>query len=418
MTTGWRISVAAIVLSLAAPSYADRSAETTLEVLHWWTSASEHAAAELLREAMEEEGYRITDYAIVGGAGEGAVKVLKARVLLDDAPDIAQIIGPSIRNWAELGFFHSLAGSQDNHTLFDNLSSPVFDLVAYEEQPFAVPLAIHRVNTLIFNQTLFDKFGLEPAVDWASWLEQLDLLQQAGIVPLAHSNQPWQNATLFETVLAVTASPDTYHQIMIEQDSSALLGEEMALSLTRFRQLKSYMQPLRNSDWSEATRQVFEGKAGMQLMGDWALGEVLQWQTGGLVGSQIDNQIGCSAFFSQQHLYSVDSLVFFRSGSLTEGAVQRLVQKLGDSDFQYRFAQVKGAIPARQDAALSVQPCLAASARDFEQQTRLPSLVHRTAAIEEVRNVFIHALHRFFNDDTQDIKLTQTRLAAELRALQ
>lgn len=82
--------------------------DSTLQVLHWWTSASERKAASLLAARMVDEGITWRDAGIPGGAGIGAGKVLKSRVLANDAPEVTQIIGISIREWADLGFLLEL----------------------------------------------------------------------------------------------------------------------------------------------------------------------------------------------------------------------------------------------------------------------------------------------------------------------
>ena len=86
---------------VAAPSVATPG--PGLQVLHWWTSTSERKAADMLATRLADEGIAWQDAAIPGGAGLGAGKVLKGRVLAGDAPEVTQLIGPSIAEWADLG---------------------------------------------------------------------------------------------------------------------------------------------------------------------------------------------------------------------------------------------------------------------------------------------------------------------------
>lgn len=78
----------------AAPSVATPG--PGLQVLHWWTSTGERKAADLLAARLADEGIAWQDAAIPGGAGLGADKVLKGRVLAGDAPEVTQLIGPWI----------------------------------------------------------------------------------------------------------------------------------------------------------------------------------------------------------------------------------------------------------------------------------------------------------------------------------
>src|ERR1700740_294241 len=142
----FQIASLAMALSLAVPASA--SAPTaSLQVLHWWTSASERRAANVLAARLGDEGVEWKDGAIPGGAGLGAGKVLRSRVLAGNAPDATQIIGVSIGEWAELGLLLELdgvaAGGNWNNVLFPTIRT----LVQHRKHVVAAPLGIHRINT-------------------------------------------------------------------------------------------------------------------------------------------------------------------------------------------------------------------------------------------------------------------------------
>jgi len=99
-----------------APATSSVAPSSGLQVLHWWTSASERRAADLLAQRLGKEGVQWEDAAIPGGAGIGAGKVLKGRVLAGDAPEVTQIIGVSVAEWAEMGLLLEL----DNVAVADN----------------------------------------------------------------------------------------------------------------------------------------------------------------------------------------------------------------------------------------------------------------------------------------------------------
>jgi glucose/mannose transport system substrate-binding protein len=136
------------LVPVAAPS-------ASLQVLHWWTSASERKAANLLATRLADEHIVWQDAAIPGGAGLGAGKVLKGRVLAGDAPEVTQMIGVSIAEWADLGLLLELdnvaAGGNWHRVLLPSIEA----LVTHRKHVMAVPLGIHRVNTLYYNRALF-----------------------------------------------------------------------------------------------------------------------------------------------------------------------------------------------------------------------------------------------------------------------
>src|SRR5437868_5812376 len=55
----------------------------------------------------------------------------------------------------------------------------------------------------------------------------LDKLQAAGLIPLAHGGQPWQDLNLFSAVLANQGGRELYLAVFRERDAAALQGEAL-----------------------------------------------------------------------------------------------------------------------------------------------------------------------------------------------
>jgi glucose/mannose transport system substrate-binding protein len=79
-----------------------------VEVLHWWTSGGEKRAADTLQKLVEDKGHTWKDFAVAGGGGEAAMTVLKTRAVSGNPPAAAQIKGPDIQEWGELGLLADL----------------------------------------------------------------------------------------------------------------------------------------------------------------------------------------------------------------------------------------------------------------------------------------------------------------------
>ena len=75
-----------------------------VEVLHWWTSGGEAKSVNYLKKKLTGAGVGWKDFAVAGGGGENAMTVLKSRAVSGNPPTAAQIKGPSIQEWGELGF--------------------------------------------------------------------------------------------------------------------------------------------------------------------------------------------------------------------------------------------------------------------------------------------------------------------------
>ncbi|WP_285199494.1 extracellular solute-binding protein, partial [Klebsiella pneumoniae] len=93
----------------------------------------------------------------------------------------------------------------------------------------------------------------------------------AGIIPVAHGGQNWQDFTTFESVALGVGGTEFYKKALVQLYQATLKSETMTKVLTTFKRVKSYTDKnAPGRDWNLATAMVIRGEAGMQLMGDWA----------------------------------------------------------------------------------------------------------------------------------------------------
>ena len=90
------------MLTVASAQAAD------VEVLHWWTSGGEARSVDHLKKSLSAKGVGWKDFAVAGGGGENAMTVLKSRAVSGNPPTAAQIKGPSIQEWGDLGFLANI----------------------------------------------------------------------------------------------------------------------------------------------------------------------------------------------------------------------------------------------------------------------------------------------------------------------
>lgn len=393
------------------------SAQPPFDVLHWWTSAGEKAAAEVLRRQLSDHGLEWADYPVRGGGGESAMAVLKARVIAGEPPSAAQIIGPNIRHWQALGFLQPL-----DHPLLAPqwLFEPVIDqLIRVEGEVVAVPVSIHRINWMWLNPRVFEQLDLPLPTTWSQLIELAPRFRAAGIVPLAHGNQAWQNATLFETLLLSLAGPEFYQRYFIHLEEQALFDDRVLDALILLRQLKTLMDDqMHQREWQQASQMVAEGRAAMQIMGDWVKGEFTAW------GLEAGKDYLCLAVpgTNEQHLYSVDTFVLFSQQA--DPAQWRLfVESLIAEQTQVDFSLAKGTIPVRRQIAMDdFDDCARASDYVFRQASaegRLaPSVAHSMATSPQAETAFHEIIHRFFMDERVTPETARSQLAQTLKALQ
>ncbi len=398
-------------------SFPAQAAAPSLQVLHWWTSAGERHAANVLAARLEDEGITWQDAAIPGGAGLGAGKVLRSRVLAGNAPDATQIIGVSIGEWAELGLLLELDSVANSGNWNKALFPTVRDLVRHRGHVVAAPLGIHRINTLFYNRKLFERLNIVPPATWPEFEKAARQLRAAGIAPLVQSSEPWQVATLFENLLLATGGPEYYRELFVRQSPQAAADPRLAQALQRLRTMKTWMlNPAEEQPWTEAVKRIARGEAAMFVMGDWAKAELNE------LGQSIDTDFSCVPLpgTDNYHLYSVDTLAMFVNDYTHQPAQEKLAKAVMSPLAQQQYSAAKGSVPVRRDAnPAAMDSCARSSWRVFARgaAAQAPSLVHRMAADEESRDAIIAELHRFYVDDGVTAAETQRRLAGLLRTL-
>jgi glucose/mannose transport system substrate-binding protein len=386
----------------------------SVEVLHWWKSASERKAVNLIAARLGEENTGWQDSMIPGGSGVGAGIVLRSRMLAGDTPAVAQVNGIVIGNWARLNLLLDLDAVAAAGKWVKQLQPTVAAAIQADGHIYAAPLGIHRINTLFYNRKLFERYRLEPPATWSKFEHAARVLQQAGVTPLAQSSEPWQVATLFET-LVLAEGADFHRALFLRRDAAAFTDAQLASALARLRHLKKWMdQPVPERTWDEATRQLADGKAAMLVMGDWAKGELVAR------GLQVDEDFGCATVpgTAAYHLYNIDTLSMLVTRAPHRPAQEKLAALIMSSALQNDYNQIKGSIPVlRYPQLAKMDSCARASYALFSSgpAAQVPSLVHRMATDEIVRDAMVAEVHRFFIDDGVSIAETQRRLGTVAR---
>jgi len=260
----------ALILSGVALAVAHSAQAGEVEVLHWWTSGGEAKAATALKATLQAKGDTWKDFAVAGGGGDSAMTVLKSRVVSGNAPSAAQIKGPSLQEWAREGVLANIDDVAKAEKWDELLPKVVSDIMKYKGNYIAVPVNVHRVNWLWANPEVFKKAGVKVPTTWDEFFPAAEALKKAGVIPLAHGGQNWQDFTTFEAVALGQGGTEFYKKAFVNLDPTALKSATMEQVLTTFKKVKDYTDKnAPGRDWNLATAMVIKGEAGMQIMGDW-----------------------------------------------------------------------------------------------------------------------------------------------------
>ncbi len=386
-----------------------------VEVLHYWTSGGEAASVNYLKDKLASEGVSWSDFAVAGGGGESAMTVLKSRAISGNPPTAAQIKGPSIQEWGELGFLASINDVAERDNWDELLPSVVSDVMKYNGEYVAAPVNVHRVNWLWANPEVFQKAGASIPTTWDDFLVQAQKLKDAGYIALAHGGQAWQDATVFEAVVLGVGGPEYYQQAFVESNIQALDSDTTRKVFETFGQLRQYIDT--NSpgrDWNVATSMVINGEAGMQIMGDWAKGEFT------VANKQPGTDYVCVAApgTSGSFTFNVDSFAYFAQGDADKTSAQKaMASAILSTDFQEVFNLNKGSIPARLGMDRSAfDACAHASMDAFVSSSQtgglVPSFAHGMAVSEAISGAIYDTATNYFNSTDSAEQGVQQLIAA------
>lgn len=424
MKTVNHLAVALSFASLCTFTAQGAQSKGSVEVVHYWTSGGEAKSVDVLKQLIEKDGFTWQNSAVAGGGGAAAMTVLKTRAVSGNPPSAAQIKGPDIQEWGNLGLLTSIDGVAQANQWDSILPPSIARLMKYDGHYVAVPLNIHRINWLWTNPAVLKQAGISQAPET---LEELyaagDKLKAAGFIAIAHGGQPWQDTTVFEGLVLSILGAEGFKKAFIDYDEATFTGPKMTEVFVALRKLKTYIDPDgAGQDWNMETAKVIQGKAGMQIMGDWAKSE---WSA---TGKKAGIDYECVPFPGSQGIYSytIDSLAMFKLSSKNDtpgnnAARDDLAKIALEPQFQSVFNQNKGSIPVITGMDMSqFDRCAQASAKDFAEAektgTLAPSMAFNMSTSQAVQGAVFDVVSHFMSDKDADPAKAGKQMFASIQA--
>ena len=346
-----RLAGLSAALAVAGSAAQTAAPPPKAEVIHWWTSGGESAAVKTLADAYRAAGGVWVDMAVA--LGEQARSVAINRIVGGNPPTAAQF--NTTRQFVDIveqGMLNPLddVAQRDGWEKF--LPETVLNVIRVKGHYYAVPVDIHNPTWIWYSKAAFRQAGIasEPK-SMDELFAALDKLKAAGLVPLAHGGQAWQDNIVFTAVLTNLGGRELYLKVLRDRDPAVIQGEAFRQVLLTFKRLQSYVDrgsPGRN--WNDATAMLINGKAGVQFMGDWAKGEFA------LAGQVAGRDYGCIPGFGANSPYIIqgDVLVFPRTTQPDAVRAQKLLASVVTQPAtQVAFSMKKGSIPIRTDVDAS-----------------------------------------------------------------
>ncbi len=403
----------ALAASLAVCGAA--SAQQAVEVLHWWTSGGEAAALNVLKGNLEKQGVKWNDMPVAGGGGEAANTAVRARVTAGNPPTAMQLLGFDILDWAKQGALADLNSVATKEGWDKTVPVALQQFAKFNGKWISAPVNVHSTNWVWANKAVLDKAGVTTMPgNWDEFMAAADKVQKAGFVALAHGGQAWQEATIFDGVVLSTGGIDFYKKAFIEKDKAALGSDTMLKSFERMAALRKLVdKDFSGRDWNVASGMVISGKAGFQIMGDWAKGEFINAKK--VPGTDFL----CMRFPGTQGMVSFnsDQFAMFKVGADKVEAQNKMASAVMDPAFQSAFNVVKGSAPARTDVPdTAFDACGKKAMKDLAEantkNTLVGSMAHGHAVPASIKNAFYDVITRHFNGQIDSKAAVKEMVAA------
>lgn len=370
-----------------------------VEIFSWWTGGGEEEGLNALIELFNEwyPDVNVINATVAGGAGTNAKAVLKTRMLGGNPPDSFQVhAGEELTDtYVITGLMEPITDLLAEWGISDKFPEDILSICSYDGEVYSIPVNVHRGNVIFANNAILEEAGVDSIpLDWDGFFAALDKIKEAGYVPLALGDKnKWPATHLFEDVLASTLGPDGYKGLW---DGSVSFDDPKVVEAVEiFGRLMDYV----NEDhaagtWQDATLMVQDGRAAMNVMGDWAEGylKTLGWTPG--------VEFDWSVVPGNEGIFMVVSDTFgLPKGAPDAENAKKWLKLVSSVEGQDTFNPIKGSIPARVDADKSLYDVyLTWSMDDFATNALLPSIAHGSAAPEG----FITALNDVINTYVTD----------------
>jgi glucose/mannose transport system substrate-binding protein len=400
--------VAALVCSTGAAAQ-----DMKAEVIHWWTSGGESAAVKVFADQFTKAGGTWIDTAVAGGVNARTAAI--NRTVGGNPPTAMQFnTGKQFDELVEGNMLTDVDAVAIENKWRAIMPEAIIRATTRNGKMFAVPVNIHGQNWLFYNKAVLEKVGAAEPTNWTDVFVVLDKVKAAGLIPLAFSGVKNWERNLFNAVLVGQGGAAMYEGIHGKRDVTLAASAEFKAVAETYAKLRGYVDagaPGRN--WNDATTLVIQGKAGMQIMGDWAKGEFVA------AGQTAGKEYGCTVLSNKGTGYVMggDVFAFPRVKDPAQVKAQLVLAKIMlEPETQILFAQKKGSIPVRLDldaskldiCAQKAMKWLADKSQQVPSQEMLspPAL---TGAIED-------AISQYWNTPSMTADAFATKVAGILKA--
>ena len=339
-----------LFLPLSFTNVSKAAGHMEAEVIHWWTSGGEQAAISQFAEAWQEMGNTWIDTAITGGDNARGTTV--NRIIGGNPPTAAQFnISKQFVDLVEQGLLQSLEEVASAEGWRDFIYPPeLIETCEFEGEFYCVPVNIHSWQWMWINNDVYKQVGLPVPQTFEEFLAGAPTIQAAGIIPLALGGQGWQESGMFDVVASSIMGFPLMRSVYRDKDLDAFRDGRFESVLNTYRELNQFTdEGSPGRLWNDTTAMVIEGKAAMQVMGDWARGEFA------VAGMEAMKDYSCVIPGKEKYVaLGGDVFVFPKNDDPKVKDTQlAMASMMVNPTVQAKFNNAKGSLPMRLDVDTS-----------------------------------------------------------------
>ena len=401
--------IAVLCATVAMPAMA-----TELEVTHWWTSGGEAAAVAEFAKAFDATGNKWVDGAIAG-SGDVARPIIISRILGGNPMGATQLNpGKDADDLIAAGLMQDLT---DLATAEDwaNILRPKSQLESCTKdgKVYCVPVNLHSGQWMWTNRKVYEDAGIAPPQTWAEMIAAAPALKEKGIIPLSLA-EGWPVGLLTEDLIVAIAGVDNYVAVYQDRNMEIARGPEFAAVFKAIDEARQIIDPKTVvPQWNDAVALVIQGKAGANVMGDWAGGEFAV--AGMVAGKDYD----CLPGLGVEPVLGTGGDVFYFPKSddpeVTKAQLA-MASMMVTKEVQVAFNLKKGSLPMRADVDLSAaNDCMKKGLEILDKGTKVfpnNSQMLDRDSLNQINDV----MKEFFSDLTITPEAAQEQFAAIIEA--
>ncbi len=399
------------------PVATQSQASQQLQIFSWWTGVASSKALKSLIGVYNQQypNVQVVNEAVAGGAGSNAKAVLASRMEAGNPPGTFQVHGGngSLLSWIQAGDMKPLNSLYQQEGWYKEFPKSLINMLTVNGNIYAVPVDMQRANVLWYNPAIFNKYHLTPPTTFTQFFADAHVLQQHGITPLALANHGnWEATLLWSDVLLGTLGQSQYNQLLAGKGSWTSPGVVSAANT--FAKMMSYT----NSDysalhWQQADQLVAEGKAAMNVQGDWAQG----YFTTDLHLTPGKN-FGWSPTPGTSGVFAAVTDVFGLPAKLkNEAPTLNFLKVLGSQKGQDTFNPLKGTFSPRLDANTSLYNAYSRSAMASFKKDSLALIIGQGGANPGFTNQVNNAMEIFVTNHNVNQFVSAVNSAAQSNPL-